>query len=124
MDVLDRCCDYWEQLRHKPNKEVKMQVEQIKYERTGGFAGIRLSADFDPNDLPDEQIRPLLDLLDEMDFDELPEQLTGESPMPDQFTYQITVKTTKWEHTVIAGDVSAPEQVQELARLLDRIAKT
>ena len=101
-----------------------MEVEQIKYERTGGFAGIRLSADFDPNDLPDEQIRPLLDLLDEMGFDELPEQFTGESPMPDQFTYQITVKTTKWEHTVIAGDASAPEQVQELARLLDRIAKT
>lgn len=101
-----------------------MQVEQIKYERTGGFTGMRLSADFDPSELPDEQIRPLLDLLDEMDFDELPEQLTGESPMPDQFTYEITVKTTKWEHTVIAGDASAPEKVQELARLLDRIART
>ena len=101
-----------------------MEVEQIKYERTGGFAGIRLSADFDPSELPDEQIRPLLDLLDEMDFDALPEQLTGESSMPDQFTYQITVKTNKWEHTVIAGDASAPEQVQELARLLDQIART
>ena len=101
-----------------------MEVEQIKYERTGGFAGIRLSADFDPNDLPDEQIRPLLDLLDDMDFRELPAQITGESSMPDQFTYEITVKTNQWEHTVITGDASAPEQLQELARLLDRIAKT
>lgn len=101
-----------------------MEVEQIKYERTGGFTGIRFSADINPNDLPDEQVRPLLDLLDEMDFNELPEQITGSSPMPDQFTYQITVKTTKWEHTVTAGDASAPEQVQELARMLDRIAKT
>ena len=101
-----------------------MQVEQIKYERTGGFAGIRLSADFDPNDLPTEQVRPLLDLLDEMDFDELPEQLTGEPSMSDQFTYQITVKTNKWEHTVIAGDASAPDKVQELARMLDQIART
>jgi len=101
-----------------------MEVQQIKYERTGGFAGIRLSADFDPNELPDEQIRPLLDLLDELDFEELPEQLTGEPSMSDQFTYQITVKTTKWEHTVISGDASAPEQLQELIRMLDRIAKT
>lgn len=101
-----------------------MEVEQIKYERTGGFAGIRFSADIDPNDLSDEQVRPLLDLLDEMDFDALPEQITGASSMPDQFIYQITVKTTQWEHTVIAGDASAPEQFQELARLLDRIAKT
>ena len=100
-----------------------MEVQQIKYERTGGFTGMRLSADFDPSDLPDEQIRPLLDLLDDMDFDELPEQLTGATSMPDQFTYQITVKTQKWEHTVIAGDASAPDKVQELARMLDRIAK-
>ncbi len=100
-----------------------MEVQQIKYERTGGFTGMRLSADFDPSDLPDEQIRPLLDLLDDMDFDELPEQLTGAAAMPDQFTYQITVKTQKWEHTVIAGDASAPDKVQELARMLDRIAK-
>ena len=101
-----------------------MQVEKIKYERSGGFAGINLRADFDPSDLPDEQIRPLLDLLDEMDFHKLPEQLVGESSMPDQFTYQITVKTDKWEHTVVAGDASAPDKLQELARLLDRIART
>ena len=100
-----------------------MEVQHIKYERTGGFAGMRLSADFEPGDLPDEQIRPLLDLLDDMDFEELPEQLMGKSAVPDQFTYQITVKTKKGEHTVITGDSSAPDKLQELVRLLDRIAK-
>jgi hypothetical protein len=43
--------------------------------------------------------------------------------MPDQFTYQITVETKKGEHTVTAGDASAPEKLQELFRLLDRIAR-
>lgn len=100
-----------------------MEVERIKYERTGGFAGMRIATDFKPSDLPDEQVRPLLDLLDDMDFNELPAQLTGESTMPDQFTYEITVETTKWEHTVIAGDASAPDKLQELFRLLDRIAR-
>ena len=100
-----------------------MEVQLIKYERTGGFAGMRISADIEPDKLPDEQIRPLLDLLDDMGFDELPEQLTGESSMSDQFTYQITVKTNKWEHTVVTGDASAPDKLLELLRLLDRIAK-
>ena len=100
-----------------------MEVERIKYERTGGFAGIRIATDFKPEDLPDEQLRPLLELLDDMDFKELPAQLTGKSPMPDQFTYEITVETKKWEHTVIAGDASAPDKLQELFRLLDRIAR-
>jgi hypothetical protein len=100
-----------------------MEVERIKYERTGGFAGIRIATDFKPDDLPEEQARLLSDLLDEMDFDKLPDNLPGNSSMPDQFTYQITVETEKWQHTIIAGDSSAPEKLQELFRLLDRIAK-
>jgi len=100
-----------------------MEVRRIKYERMGGFTGMRLSADFQPADLPEEQVRPLMDLLDKMDFDELPHDLTTSSAQPDQFTYTITVATGKGEHTVIVGDASAPEEMQELLRLLDRIAK-
>ena len=100
-----------------------MEVERIKYERTGGFAGMRIATDFKPEDLPEEQVHALLNLLDEMDFDELPENLISDSPMPDQFTYQITVETKKGKHTVSAGDSSAPEKLQELFRLLDRIAR-
>jgi hypothetical protein len=99
-----------------------MQVQRIKYERTGGFAGMRIATDFKPDDLPEEQVRTLLDLLDDMDFTEMPENLIDDS-MPDQFTYKITVETTKHEHTVIAGDASAPEKMQELFKLLDRIAR-
>ena len=100
-----------------------MEVERIKYERSGGFTGMRIATDFKPDDLPDEQRNSLLELLDDMDFNELPAQLTGQSPMPDQFTYEITVETKKWEHTVIVGDASAPDKLQELFRLLDRIAR-
>jgi hypothetical protein len=84
---------------------------------------VRIATDFKPADLPDEQLRPLLELLDDMDFNELPAQLSGKSSMPDQFTYEITVETNKWEHTVVAGDASAPDKLQELFRLLDRIAR-
>lgn len=100
-----------------------MEVERIKYERTGGFAGMRIATDFKPEDLPAEQSEAVLHLLDEMDFAELPSQMTGKSSMPDQFTYQITVETKNGEHTVVAGDASAPDKLQELCRLLDRIAR-
>jgi len=100
-----------------------MDIERIKYERTGGFTGMRISADIEPNDLPEEQAQTLLDLLDDLDFPELPEFLTGDSSMPDQFTYTITVESQEWKHTVVTSDESAPEKMQELLQILNRIAR-
>jgi hypothetical protein len=100
-----------------------MHVERIKFERTGGFAGMRLATDLKLQDLPDEQAETLVELLDDMDFNELPEQMLDKSG-PDQFTYTITVETNKWEHTVVTGESSAPEKMQELLQLLNRLART
>ena len=101
-----------------------MDVQRIRYERTGGFTGMRFHADFKPDELPEDQSRPLLDLLDQMDFDGLPENsTTGGSSMPDQFTYTITVVTSQGERTMVLGDTSAPDEMQELMRMLDRIAR-
>jgi len=100
-----------------------MQVERIKFERTGGFAGMRIATDLKLEDLPEEQAETLVELLDDMDFSELPEQMLDESG-PDQFTYTITVETQKWAHTVVTGESSAPEKMQELLQLLNRLART
>jgi len=101
-----------------------MQVERIKFERTGGFAGMRIATDLKWDDLPDEQAHAISELLDDLDFRELPASLVKEEGMADQFTYTITVETKKWEHTVITGDVSVPEKLQELLQLLNRLART
>jgi hypothetical protein len=101
-----------------------MEVERIKFERTGGFAGMRIARDLKLEDLSDEQAHTLLELLDDLDFQDLPEQLTDTEAMPDQFTYVITVETKKWEHTVVTGDASAPEKMQDLLQLLNRLART
>jgi hypothetical protein len=84
---------------------------------------MRFSADFRPDELPEEQARSLLDLLDELDFDELPKDLTGKASHPDEFTYKITVETDDGEHTVAVGDASATDEMRELLSLLDRIAR-
>jgi hypothetical protein len=100
-----------------------MQVERIKFERTGGFAGMRIAKDLKFEDLPEEQADSIISLLDDLDFGELPEQMLKGS-MPDEFTYVITVETDDWEHTVVTGDASASEKMQELLQLLDRLART
>jgi len=100
-----------------------MDVERIKFERTGGFAGMRIAADFELSDLPEEQAHTLAELLDDLDFAELPEQLLSDSSMSDQFSYTITVETEKWKHTIVTGDSSAPEKMQELLQMLNQIAR-
>lgn len=100
-----------------------MQVERIKFERTGGFTGMRIARDLKLDELSDEYAHRISELLEDLDFEELPEQMLEES-MPDQFTYVITVETEEGEHTVTTGDASAPEKMQELLQLLDRLAKT
>ena len=100
-----------------------MQVKRIKFERTGGFAGLRIAKDLKMTDLPDEQARTITELLDDLEFKELPEQMLNDSNMPDQFTYTITVETKKWEHTVTTGDTVGSEKMQELLELLNRLAR-
>ncbi len=100
-----------------------MEVERIKYERTGGFAGMRIATDLKADDLSEEYSNQISELLDDLDFNELPERMV-DSARPDQFTYVITVETAKWEHTVVTGDASAPAKMQELLQLLDRLART
>lgn len=99
-----------------------MKVERIQFERTGGFAGIRFAADFKPDDLPQEQSKELFNLLDDLDFDELPERLINDE-VADGFTYSITIETGTKAHTVVTGDSSATERMQELLQLLTRIAR-
>ncbi len=100
-----------------------MDVERIKFERTGGFAGMRIAADIEKGDLSEEQSQALVDILDALDFPELPEQLLGDSSMPDEFTHVITVEAHDWKHTVVTGDSSASEKMQELLHMLNRIAR-
>jgi hypothetical protein len=100
-----------------------MDVERIKFERTGGFAGMTIARDLKPDDLSEEQAHRLSELLDDLEFENLPEQMTGSESMPDEFTYTITVETLRGEHTVVTGDASAPEKMQELLQFLNHLAR-
>lgn len=101
-----------------------MKIEKIKFERTGGFAGIRLAAEIELDELPEDQRRELLHLLDELDFEELPEKLVHQMPRPDEFSYTISViAKDKKAYTVTAGESALPADMRPLLEMLEAIAK-
>src|SRR5262245_35955137 len=100
-----------------------MEVQRIQFERTGGFAGLRLAASFDLEELSEDQVQMLTELLDDLDFAELPENLSSGNSKSDEFTYTITVESRKWSHTVITGDAPDDEKMHELLEILNRLAR-
>jgi hypothetical protein len=100
-----------------------MDIKRIKFERTGGFAGIRFAADFELDDLPKDQAHQILELLDEMDFDELPAKILGKQQVADGFNYTITVVTEKRQQTVTTSDTAVPKKMEPLLEILTKIAK-
>lgn len=100
-----------------------MDIEKIKFERTGGFAGIRLVAEIEMDELPEDQKRELIEMIDEADFDELPKELPGKMPIPDEFVYSITVNSREKEHQFFAGESSLPDDLRPLIEILESTAK-
>jgi hypothetical protein len=100
-----------------------MYIHSIHFERTGGFAGIRLAAELEIDELPDDEKKEILNLLDELDFEDLPEKLDSTTIMPDGFTYNITIRAREKEYSVQTSETSMPKDLQTLIEILERFAK-
>lgn len=95
---------------------------QIYYQRTGGFAGLKLSGKIDLEELEDELAQKIRRLLDESDFFDLPEQLESDPDARDQFNYTITVENKKGRHSVTFCH-PPNEELDELTDLLYRLMR-
>ena len=100
-----------------------MNAKRIKFERTGGFAGIRFAADLELDQMPKDQVQQILSLLDEVDFTNLPEKILGSQQVADGFMYSITVVSEKQEYTVTTSDSAAPDNMEPLLNLLTQAAR-
>ena len=97
---------------------------EVSYERTGGFAGMRMAASFDLDELPEEDAANVRELLHQAHFHQLPDVILDQAGMPDQFTYKITVTDEIFHHTVTTGDASAPPELRPLIDLLNQLSRT
>ncbi len=90
----------------------------IHFERSGGFAGIRLSHDIDSASLSPEDGSELNRLLESSDFFNLPETVRAASPGADRFQYKVNVKSGEAEHTVAVDEAAVPDKLRPLLNWL------
>lgn len=97
---------------------------RYQFVRSGGFAGLRLAATIDSDDLPEEDASMLAEELDSARFFLLPNRLDDQDIGADRFQYEIMVDDGSRQHTVEAGESSLPETLQPLVQHLERLART
>jgi hypothetical protein len=90
----------------------------IHFERSGGFAGLRLSQDVDSANLPPEERSELDRLVEEARFFDLPADVRAANSGADRFQYDLTVKAGPREHTVAIDEAAVPENVRPLLNWL------
>ena len=97
---------------------------RIDFVRSGGFAGILLSARIDLEKLSPDESATLERLINEANFFDLPEQIKPASPMPDRFEYQVTVSSAQRTHTVMVSESLVTDQLRPLLEYLTDLART
>jgi hypothetical protein len=95
---------------------------RMTIERTGGFAGMRLTKVIDTATLPAEEKNQLRRLVDAADFFHLPATLISNSPQPDRFQYRLTVEENTQQHTVVVSEQAVPGTLRPLIECLMKMA--
>jgi hypothetical protein len=96
---------------------------RIQFERTGGFAGIRLALNLTEADLSEAEWQALQAAIQQAEFFQLPTKVSG-GGQPDRFTYQVKIETTTNSHSVELGEGAIPDKVQPLIQQLNLLART
>jgi hypothetical protein len=94
----------------------------IEFVRSGGFAGIKLSASLDTQQLLPEQSSTLEKLVADAGFFDLPAQIKPASPGPDRFEYQVVISSAGKTHSISVGDAVVPERARPLLDFLTTLA--
>jgi len=97
---------------------------RISFERTGGFAGMKLQRTIDSRDLPPEDAQRLDALLKKSCFFHLPTNLQSLPAAPDRFHYKVTVERDADVRTVEASEGSMPDDMRPLIDWLTRFSRT
>jgi hypothetical protein len=96
---------------------------RILFERTGGFAGLKLKAALEAEALPPQQARRLRQLLEASQFFKLPLRLEAPVSRPDRFQYRLTVENKNCIHTVQASEDAVPPEMRPLLDWLTAAAR-
>ena len=96
----------------------------IKFERTGGFAGMRLAFTTDSDTLPDNEAEVLHDEVSEACFFDLPASIHDPEAGSDRFQYLIKIRDGSREHSIEVGEASVEDSLRPLIQHLEILART
>jgi hypothetical protein len=96
---------------------------KIHFERTGGFAGMKLKASLNSESLPARSMQHLRRLLEESRFFELPLRLESHEIRPDRLQYRVTVENNNCVHTVQTSEDAIPQEMRPLLEWLTAAAR-
>ncbi len=97
---------------------------RINFERTGGFAGMRLATTIDTATLPADQATALQGSVEAAHFFDLPAKIPAPPHAADQFQYIVTIEAEGKRHTVDVGEGSASPALQALLQQLTQLARS
>jgi len=85
----------------------------ITFKRSGGFVGTGMKYELNLNQLPKNDARSLVRLIQEAEFFNIPENLIVKFN-PDEYQYTITVDAGIISHTVRTNDTTMPTSLRPL----------
>ncbi len=98
---------------------------QIDFERSGGFTGIPLTVSVDTDTLSANEAYELKELVTVSNFFSQPAKITPSTAGgADQFSYKLTVKENRRQHTVETNEASAPAMLRPLLQRLTKMARS
>jgi hypothetical protein len=96
---------------------------KISFERTGGFAGMRLAINLDVDSLPASDAAILRKLVADADFFNLAETPAGNA-VPDGFQYALMVEGDGKQRTIQVAEMSIPDKLRPLLNDLSLRARS
>ena len=97
---------------------------QIHFERSGGFAGMRVTATINTDTLSPDDAQKLHEMMDAADFFNLPSVIRAPTRAADSFQYKVTVTDHGQQHTVETGESAASVELRSLLRQLTILARS
>ena len=96
---------------------------RISFERSGGFAGLTLTAELDTASLPADDADQVQKMVEAAGFFQLPASIPAAARGADAFQYVVTVEDQGRRHTVRTTDLAAPDALRSLLQHLTKVAR-
>ncbi|MGB7291484.1 MAG: protealysin inhibitor emfourin [Thermodesulfobacteriota bacterium] len=94
---------------------------RVRFQQSGGYAGLIKGCDFDTESLPPEEARVLNSLVKKSNIKGNQKFITRDAR--DLRTYSITIEKNEESNSISFDDMSVPKEVEELLSFLESRAK-